>query len=106
MNINELAKYLHVTPQQVQKLIDRDARAWGAYPEVVKGERADALLDSPAALTRVLFNSKGRVWIYVNWKIKWAIGPEMRRTIQDGFQPVFTDGEMMVLLSQPRGRSW
>ncbi|RMF46232.1 MAG: hypothetical protein D6751_05570, partial [Deltaproteobacteria bacterium] len=48
-----------------------------------KGNRPDYFIDSPERLLRVLNQNRGRrVWLYANWKITWAISPEMDRLVR------------------------
>ncbi|AMV73153.1 hypothetical protein JCM30471_15620 [Desulfuromonas carbonis] len=82
----------------LRQKFDPVSNRWSPYPA---GVRSDYNIDSPERLREVLDQAPGRVWLYANWKMAWAVDPELDRLVREWFRPVFAQGETWVLVSNP-----
>lgn len=55
------------------------------------------VIDSPEALRQLLANTRGSIWIYANWKLAWAVSPQIKELLRTSFTQAYSDGRTFVL---------
>lgn len=108
------ARLISTDPAITSYYLNRDVDYWlreqydqatGEYHPFTADEKRrnpGYYLDSPQRLRELLSDSSEEVWLYANWKIVWAISPEMDRIVRESFRPRYVNGETYVLV-RPEG---